>query len=372
MDDGRRGSREASAPSRRAAGGDRRLQPRHRSRPDRAGVRALRACTPWPEPPERRGLHRPPARGRAHLRPAQPGRRDAHGGDAPRHGRGHRHGHRGHPRRVRRRGREARRGRHEADADPVPEPRAGRGRELPEDDRGDGRGRPGDPDQARRPAPQHADDRVPRQAEAGAEGEGDARGLRAARPPPRDPRDQVGARGPLVPDAPPAQVRGDQGDGRRAPRRPRGARPDGLGAAARGAREGGHPGRHLRPREALLLDLREDGEEGPRLQRDLRPHRDARDRRALGRGGHARLLRRARPHPLALEADARPVQGLRRDAEGEPLPLAAHDRDRARGAPARDPDPHARDARARGARDRRPLGLQGRQAAGRRRLARRG
>ena len=40
------------------------------------------------------------------------------------------------------------------------------------------------------------DDRVPRQAEAGAEGQGDARGLRAARAPARDPRDQVGARGP--------------------------------------------------------------------------------------------------------------------------------------------------------------------------------
>ena len=39
-----------------------------------------------------------------------------------------------------------------------------------------------------------------------------------------------------------------------------------------------------------------------------------------GRRGHARLLRRARPHPLALEADAGPVQGLHRDAEAEPLP----------------------------------------------------
>ena len=86
------------------------------------------------------------------------------------------------------------------------------------------------------------------------------------------------------------------------------------------------------PREALLLDLRQDGEEGPRVQRDLRPHGDARDRRARRRRGDARLLRRPRHHPLALEADARPVQGLRRDAEAEPLPLAAHDRDRARRA----------------------------------------
>ena len=126
-----------------------------------------------------------------------------------------------HPRRVRRRGRAARRGRDEADADQLPEPRAGRGRELPEDDPGDGRGRAGDPDQARRPPAQHADDRVPRQAEADPEGEGDARGLRAARAPARHPLAQVGARGPRVRAAAPAQVRRDQGDGERAPRRAR-------------------------------------------------------------------------------------------------------------------------------------------------------
>ena len=92
---------------------------------------------------------------------------------------------------------------------------------------------------------------------------------------------------------------------------------DVLGARAR---QGRHPGRDLRPREALLFDLRQDGEEGPRVQRDLRPHGDARDRRARRRGGDARLLRRARPHPLAVEADAGPVQGLRRDAEVQRLP----------------------------------------------------
>ncbi len=52
-------------------------------------------------------------------------------------------------------------------------------------------------------------------------------------------------------------------------------------AAARAqgrSREGRHPRAHLGPREALLLDLRQDGQEGPRVQRDLRPHRDARAR----------------------------------------------------------------------------------------------
>ena len=59
-------------------------------------------------------------------------------------------------------------------------------------------------------------------------------------------------------------------------------------------------GRDLRPRQALLLDLLEDDPQGPRVQRDLRPHGDARDRRV--RQG---LLRRRRRHPLALEAAAR-------------------------------------------------------------------
>ena len=97
----------------------------------------------------------------------------------------------------------------------------------------------------------------------------------------------------------------------------------------------------LRPRQALLFDLLEDDPQGPRVQRDLRPHGDARDRR-LGEG----LLRRGRRHPLAVEAAARALQGLRRDAEVQHVPVAAHDGDRARGAAARDPDPHARDARA--------------------------
>ena len=60
----------------------------------------------------------------------------------------------------------------------------------------------------------------------------------------------------------------------------------------RRAREGRHPGRHLGPREALLLDLRQDGQEGPRVQRDLRPDRDARHRRARrARRGRATATR---------------------------------------------------------------------------------
>ena len=108
------------------------------------------------------------------------------------------------------------------------------------------------------------------------------------------------------------------------------------------------------PRQALLLDLLEDDPQGPRVQRDLRPHRDARDRR-LREG----LLRRRGRDPLALEAPARALQGHGRHAQVQHVPGPAHDRDRARGAAAGDPDPHARHARDGRVRRRRALALQG-------------
>ena len=55
-----------------------------------------------------------------------------------------------------------------------------------------------------------------------------------------------------------------------------------------------------------------------------------------------------------------PLQGLRRDAQAQPLPGAAHDRDRAAGTAAGDPGPDARHARDRRARDRRALDVQAR------------
>ena len=53
-----------------------------------------------------------------------------------------------------------------------------------------------------------------------------------------------------------------------------------------------------------------------------------------------------------------PVQGLHRDAEAEPLPLAPHDRDRAERDAARDPGEDARDARGGRVRRRGALALQ--------------
>ena len=232
-------------------------------------------------------------------------------GPAARHRRGHQRQPRRGPRALRRGDRPARRRRHQADRDHLPEPRRAPGRELPQDDGRDGHRRPGHPDQARRPPPQHAHARGAAEAEAAREGARDARDLRAARPPARDPRDQVGARGPRLRRAAPAQVRRDQEARRPAARRARALRRRGRRVPRRGAGEGRDRGRDLRPRQALLLDLLEDDEEGPRVQRDLRPHRDAGDRR-LGQG----LLRRDRDHPLALEAAARALQGLHRDARG--------------------------------------------------------
>ena len=129
--------------------------------------------------------------------------------------------------RVRRGDRRPRRRRHQADRADVPVARRGAGRELPQDDGRDGLGHPGHPDQARRSPAQHAHDRRDAQAEADREGARDARHLRADRPPARHPRDQVGARGPRVPDAAPAQVQRDQGAGRPAARRARALRQPG-------------------------------------------------------------------------------------------------------------------------------------------------
>ena len=105
----------------------------------------------------------------------------------------------------------------------------------------------------------------------------------------------------------------------------------------RGAARGRDQRRDPRPRQALLFDLPEDGARRQGVQRDPRPDRDARPGR-LREG----LLRRDRRAARALEADPGPLQGLRRDAEVERLPVAAHDRDRAQGPAARDPGAHAR------------------------------
>ena len=113
-------------------------------------------------------------------------------------------------------------------------------------------------------------------------------------------------------------------------------------------------GRRHRPAQALLLDLPEDDRPRPRLHRHLGPRRHP-DPGRLG----ARLLRGAGHHARALAAGARPLQGLRGDAEVQHVPVAAHDRDRPAGQAGRAADPHARHAPHRRVRHRGALEVQG-------------
>ena len=118
------------------------------------------------------------------------------------------------------------------------------------------------------------------------------------------------------------------------------------------------------PAQAPVEPLREDGRQGPRVRRHLRPRRRPGDRR-LDEG----LLRRARLHPRSLAAGGGPVQGLHRDAQVQPLPELAHHGHRARRQADRGADPHPRDAPAGGVGRRRALGVQGRVPVERHRLA---
>ncbi|CAA9463696.1 MAG: Guanosine-3',5'-bis(diphosphate) 3'-pyrophosphohydrolase / GTP pyrophosphokinase, (p)ppGpp synthetase II, partial [uncultured Solirubrobacteraceae bacterium] len=361
-----RGARERAGIAQRGpAGAARRPLRDHRGAPGRRrGARRshqghrgvhLRLRPPRrPAPQVGRGLHHPPGGGGQDLRRHAPRHRDAVRGAAARHRRGHVRVARRGARHVRRRDRHAGRRRHQAHRHHLPVARRGAGRELPQDDGGDGHRRAGHPHQARRPPAQHAHARRDAEAQAEREGARDARDLRAARPPARHPRDQVGARGPRLRDPASAQVPGDQGPGQPAAPGARALRRGGRPLPGPGAPGGRHPRRDLRPRQALLLDLHEDDPQGPRVQRDLRPHRDARDRR-LGQG----LLRRRRSHPLAVEAAAGSLQGPGGHAEVQHVPGPAHHGDRARGPSAGDPDPDVGHAPDRGVRRRGALALQG-------------
>ena len=159
----------------------------------------------------------------------------------------------------------------------------------------------------------------------------------APRAPPRHPRDQVGARGPRVRDAAPAQVPGDQGPGQ---------------PAARGARALRGQGRRLPHKELEALGIRAE---------------------ISGRAKHfysiySKMTRKGREFNEIYDLTAmrvivdsvkdcygavgvihslwKPLPGRFKDMVAMPkfnMYQALHDRDRARGAAAGDPDPHARD-----------------------------
>ena len=154
--------------------------------------------------------------------------------------------------------------------------------------------------------------------------------------------DQGGARQPARGDEPPA---------RRDPRGPR-----------QGERAGGGE----RPREDDLLGLQEDAREALHVRAGVRHLRRAHPGRRQDQ-----LLRGARRAARAVQAHPRQVQGLRRDSQGQRLPVAAHDAVRPVRHAARSADPHARHAPRRRGRRGRALALQdGRRARPRRGAAR--
>ena len=196
----------------------------------------------------------------------------------------------------------------------------------------------------------------------------DARHLRADREPARPERALPGAAGPVVqahpPDALPRAVERDQGGARQ----PAGGDEPAARRDPRGAPEGRHPRLGHRPREDRVLGLQEDAREALHVLAGVRHLRRARagDRSDV-------VLRGARRAARALQADPGQVQGLRRDPEGERLPVAAHDALRAVRDAAGSADPHPRDAPDRRVRRRGALALQDarRASTSRKRSARR-
>ena len=180
--------------------------------------------------------------------------------------------------------------RHQADPHPLQSKRRGAGRELPQDDRRDGQGHPGHPHQARRPPAQHAHARSLPQAEA--DREGPARRSRSTR---RSPTASASTRSSGSSRTSPSRPRirastsEISGARRQAARRARALRHRGAASSSSASSTGSASQRRdHRARQALLLDLLEDDQEGPRVQRDLRPDRDARHRRHRSRTATAR------------------------------------------------------------------------------------
>ena len=214
--------------------------------------------------------------------------------------------------------------------------RRGAGRELPQDDGGDGLGL--------RVIVIKLADRLHNmrtlgalpQAEAERERQGDAGHLRADRAPAGHPRDQVGAGGPGLRHAAPAQV----------PRRSRRWWPSSASERERYVEEC----RQYLRKELQALGIEAEISGRPKhfysiytkMTTQGREFNEIYDLTAMRVTVDSvqGLLRRGGRGPLAVEAAARALQGLHRDAQVEPLPVAAHHGDRARGPAAGDPDPH--------------------------------
>ena len=291
-----------------------------------------------------------------------PGHDDARGRAAARHRGGHRRHARRASRRVRRRGRADRRRPDEARALRVPHPRAGAGRERPQDDRGDGGRHPRAADQARRPAPQHAH---PRRAAPSTKQR-------------RIATETLEIYAPLANRLGVQEIKWELEDlvVQDAASRARTRRSRSSSRRARGER---HALIERASRSRLRAKLKELG---VKAEVEGRPkHLYSIYEKMVIRGKEFNeiydlvgvrilveslrdMLRGARRGPRPLEAGPRPVQGLRRDAQVEHVPVAAHDGGGARRQAARDPDPHARHAPHGAVRHRRALALQGGRQAG--------
>ena len=180
--------------------------------------------------------------------------------------------------------------------------------------------------------------------------------LRPARQPSRHLAVQVGAGGPRVPLQP---ARGLQAHRRAGCKSKRAEREHYIDDVKRGLgrelEQAGRARRDHRPAQAHLQHLAEDAAQGPAVRAG-----DGRARGARHRRHRRRLLCGARRRARAVALHPRRVRRLHRDAQGQPLPLAAHRGGRPGQAAARGADPHARDARARRARRGRALAVQGR------------
>ena len=182
--------------------------------------------------------------------------------------------------------------------------------------------------QARRPPAQHVDDRGAARGETRAHRARDARHLRPARASPRHAGDQAAARGPVVRVAAPQALRRDRPDGvgpcaraRAIPRSVSRRREFRLAELGIGAEITGRPKHLWSIYEKMVVKGRSFDEIydliGIRVIVDTVKDCYA----ALG------------SHPRHVEAGARAVQGLHRDAQVQPLPVVAHDGGGAEGKP---------------------------------------
>ena len=165
----------------------------------------------------------------------------------------------------------------------------------------------------------------------------------------------MAARGPRVRRAVPETVRRNRSDGALGRRRREEYLEQVAGRGPGPARPAAHRRRSHRKAEALLVDLRENGRRAAKSSTKSTTwsacaSSSSPSRTATARSGSIHAVVAARPGPF---------QGLRRDAQVQPLPVVAHDGGRSRGQAVEFQIRTERNAPPRRVRRRRALGLQG-------------